>query len=110
MMILSRMVASFRTHIVVRRPGFRDVVWKISCSGWTHCAPAKASALNEWRRSLLEAPIVLAENRPCLLTEINTTEMVENVVKSCRIAEKINKYAEISDFGLDLPKLSSLIG
>jgi hypothetical protein len=36
--------------------------------------------------------------------------MAENVVKSCRIAEKINKYAEISGFGLDLPKLSSRIG
>jgi hypothetical protein len=28
MMTLSRIVASFRTHIVVRRPGVRGVVWK----------------------------------------------------------------------------------
>jgi hypothetical protein len=45
MMILSRIVASFQTHTVVRRPGSRGGVWKISCSGRTHCAPAKAAAL-----------------------------------------------------------------
>jgi hypothetical protein len=54
--------------------------------------------------------MVLAENRPCLLTEIKMTEMAENVVKSRRIAGKTNKYAESSDFSLDLPKLSSRIG
>jgi hypothetical protein len=53
----------------------------------------KRPRLREWRRSLLEAQSVLAENRPCLPTEINTTEMAENVIKSRRIVEKINKYA-----------------
>jgi hypothetical protein len=110
MMILSRMVASFRTHIVVRRPGFRGVVWKISCYAGLTAPQRKRPRLREWRRSVLEAQSVLAENRPCLLTEIKMTKMAENVVKTRRIAKKINKDAEISGFGLDLPKLSSRIG
>jgi hypothetical protein len=34
----------------------------------------------------------------------------KNDVKIPRIAKEANKYAEISDFGPDLPKLSSRIG
>jgi hypothetical protein len=54
--------------------------------------------------------MVLVENRPCLLTEIKTIEIAENVVKSRRIAEKANKYAKIDDLSPVLPKLSSPIG
>jgi predicted transcriptional regulator len=72
--------------------------------------PAKASALREWRRSLLEARMVLAENRPCLLTEIKMIEIAENVVKSRRIAEKANKYAKIDDLSLFCPNFLHRLG
>jgi hypothetical protein len=42
MIILSRIVLNFRTHIVVRGPGVRDRAWKVFLCGWTSVAPARA--------------------------------------------------------------------
>jgi hypothetical protein len=61
MIILSRIAVGFRTHIVVRGPGVRGLVWKVFCCGWTSVAPLRKSIMFTDRNQLRENPKIDAK-------------------------------------------------